>query len=311
MIQPRATREGYADALLELGEEYPNVVVLDSDLSKSTGAAKFGKKFPNRFFNCGVAEQSMMGAAAGLASCGKICFTGSFAVFATGRAYEQIRNTIAYCNFEVKICPSHAGITVGPDGGSHQSVEDIALMRSLPNMKIIVPADYIEAKAAVKAAVGITGPVYIRLGRPAVEAVNDDNYKFEVGRARIMRPGKDVTIVAVGIEVNEALKAADRLAAEGTSAEVINAVTVKPLDHETILASAKKTGRVVTAEEHSVIGGLGGAVSELLSEEAPTPIARIGLRDQFGLSGEPRELMDHFKLTADHIADACRTLVNR
>lgn len=309
MTKPRATRQGYADALLELGEEMPNVVVLDSDLSKSTGAAKFGQAFPDRFINCGVAEQSMMGAAAGLASCGKICYTGSFAIFAVGRAFEQIRNSIAYCNFEVKICPSHAGVTVGQDGGSHQSVEDIALMRSVPNMKIIVPADYHEAKAAVKAAARISGPVYIRLGRPSIEPVNTADYEFEFGRARILRPGKDVTILAIGVMVGEALKAADQLAADGISAEVINAITVKPLDAETILASAGKTGRVIAAEEHSIIGGLGGAVAELLAEELPVPLKRIGVRDFFGLSGSPDELLRHFKLTADDIAAAARSLI--
>jgi len=309
MTKPRATREGYADALLELGEEMPNVVVLDSDLSKSTGAAKFGKAWPDRFFNCGVAEQSMMGAAAGLAACGKIAYTGSFAVFATGRAFEQIRNSIAYCNFEVKICPSHAGVTVGQDGGSHQSVEDIALMRCLPNMKIIVPADYIEAKAAVKAAARISGPIYIRLGRPAVEPVNSDDYEFEFGRARVLRVGGDVTILAIGIMVGEALKAAELLAAEGISAEVINVITVKPLDEETVLASAAKTGCVVTAEEHSIIGGLGGAISELLGEKHPAPVKRIGIGDMFGLSGSADELLRHFKLTAGDIAAAARELV--
>ncbi|MDP1808393.1 MAG: transketolase C-terminal domain-containing protein [Actinomycetota bacterium] len=309
MTKPRATREGYADALLELGEELPNVVVLDSDLSKSTGAARFGKAFPDRFINCGVAEQSMMGAAAGLAACGKICYTGSFAVFATGRAFEQIRNSIAYCNFEVKICPSHAGVTVGQDGGSHQSVEDIALMRCLPNMKVIVPADYIEAKTAVKAAAHISGPIYIRLGRPAVTPVNGDDYAFEFGRARVLRVGGDVTILAIGIMVGEALKAADRLAEEGISAEVINVITVKPLDEETILASVRKTGRAITAEEHSIIGGLGGAISELLGEKHPAPVKRIGIGDMFGLSGSADELLRHFKLTAGDIAEAARELL--
>lgn len=311
MTQPRATREGYADALVELGEENPNVVVLDSDLSKSTGAAKFNRHFPDRFFNCGVAEQSMMGAAAGLAAGGKICYTGSFAIFATGRAFEQIRNSIAYCNLEVKICPSHAGVTVGQDGGSHQSIEDIALMRSMPNMKIIVPADYIEAKTAVKAAASISGPVYIRMGRPQVAPVYDDTYKFEFGRARLLREGADVTLFATGIMVGEALSAAETLAAQGISAEVINVSTIKPLDEETIVASALKTGRVVTAEEHSIIGGLGGAVAELLSEQAPTPMKRVGVADMFGLSGTPDELLRHFKLTAGDIAAAARELLEK
>lgn len=310
MTQVRATREGYAQALLELGEEDSHVVVLDSDLSKSTGSVKFGQKFPDRFFNCGVAEQSMMGTAAGLAASGKICYTGSFAVFATGRAFEQIRNTIAYCTLEVKICPSHAGISVGPDGGSHQSIEDIALMRSLPNMKVIVPSDYVEARAAVKAARHIQGPVYIRMGRPKVPDVNGPDYEFKLGRATIMRAGTDVTILAIGIMVHEALEAADALADDGIAAEVINVSTVKPLDEETILASVGKTGRVVTAEEHSIIGGLGGAVAELLSEKAPTPLRRIGIDDLFGLSGTADELKRHFKLTSKDIYRSSVELAN-
>ncbi len=310
MTEARATREGYAEALLEMGAEYPNVVVLDSDLSKSTGSHRFGQKYPDRFFNCGVAEQNMIGTAAGLATCGKIAYTGSFAIFATGRAFEQIRNTVAYCALEVKICPSHAGITVGPDGGSHQSIEDIALMRALPNMKVIVPSDFIEAKAAVKAARTIQGPVYIRLGRPKTPVINDADYKFEIGKARTLRVGSDVTILAIGIMVHEALTAAETLAAEGVEAEVINVVTVKPLDKATILASAVKTGRVVTAEEHSVIGGLGGAIAELLAEKAPTAMRRIGIDDLFGLSGEADELKKHFKLTAEDIHRRSIELVN-
>lgn len=304
----RATREGYADALLELGQENASVVVLDSDLSKSTGSYRFGQRFPDRFFNCGVAEQSMMGVAAGLAICGKICFTGSFAVFATGRAFEQIRNTIAYSALEVKICPSHAGITVGPDGGSHQSVEDISLMRSLPNVKVIVPADYYEAKAAVKASVNIAGPVYIRLGRPPVPDVNSAEYKFELGNYPILKTGQDITICASGIMVAEALKAAAELAQQGIEAEVINVHTIKPLNGEIILNSVAKTKNVVTAEEHSVIGGLGSAVAELLSENLPVPLRRIGILDQFGVSGDPQELKNFFKLTAADIVAACHNL---
>ncbi len=306
---PRATREGYADALIELGKELPDVVVLDCDLSKSTGAVKFSQEFPDRFFNCGVAEQSMMGTAAGLASCGKICYTGSFAIFATGRAFEQIRNTIAYCSLEVKICPSHAGITVGPDGGSHQSIEDIALMRSIPGMKVIVPADYVEARAAVKASANIPGPIYIRLGRPKLERVYDDDYIFELGRARLLRPGRDVTILAIGVMVPQALEAAKILATRHSiDAEVINVITVKPIDEDAILTSARRTGSVVTAEEHSIIGGLGGAVSELLGEKMPTPMRRIGIADSFGTSGSAAELMSHFKLSADDIAAAALEL---
>lgn len=305
----RATREGYADALLELGQENENVVVLDSDLSKSTGAYRFSQKFPERFINCGVAEQSMMGTAAGLAVCGKICFTGSFAIFATGRAFEQIRNTIAYCALEVKICPSHAGITVGPDGGSHQSVEDISLMRSLPNMKVIVPADYYEAKAAVKAAVNIPGPVYIRLGRPPVPDINTADYQFKLGSYPILKSGQDLTIFATGIMVAEALKAAEELADHGVEAEVINVHTIKPLNSDLILNSVAKTKKVVTAEEHSVIGGLGSAVAELLSENLPVPLKRVGILDQFGVSGDPQKLKEFFRLTSADIVSACHSLM--
>ena len=307
MTEARATREGYAQALLELGESSPNVIVLDSDLSKSTGAAKFAQKYPDRFFNCGVAEQSMMGTAAGLATCGKVCYTGSFAVFATGRAFEQIRNTIAYCTLEVKICPSHAGITVGPDGGSHQSIEDIALMRCLPNVKVIVPSDYYEAKAAVKASRTIPGPVYIRLGRPKLPAIYNDDYEFELGRANLLRSGADVSIFAIGTMVFEAIEAAKILEGKGIDAEVINVTTVKPLDERALVESAMKTGRVVTAEEHSHIGGLGGAVAELLGEKAPTPMRRIGVQDLFGLSGTGEELKRYFKLTAGDIVSAAES----
>ncbi len=307
MTEARATREGYAQALLELGESSPNVIVLDSDLSKSTGAAKFAQKYPDRFFNCGVAEQSMMGTAAGLATCGKVCYTGSFAVFATGRAFEQIRNTIAYCTLEVKICPSHAGITVGPDGGSHQSIEDIALMRCLPNVKVIVPSDYYEAKAAVKASRTIPGPVYIRLGRPKLPAIYNDDYEFELGRANLLRSGADVSIFAIGTMVFEAIEAAKILEGKGIDAEVLNVTPVKPLDERALVESAMKTGRVVTAEEHSHIGGLGGAVAELLGEKAPTPMRRIGVQDLFGLSGTGEELKRYFKLTAGDIVSAAES----
>lgn len=305
----RATREGYSDALLELGEELESVVVLDGDLSKSTGSWLFGRKYPHRFVNCGVAEQSMMGTAAGLAASGKICFTGSFAIFATGRAFEQVRNTIAYCNLDVKICPSHAGITVGADGASHQSVEDIALMRALPNMKVIIPADYFEAKAAVKAAAKIPGPVFVRLGRPPVPILFNENYQFSLGEAQVLCSGSDVTLLAIGIMVFEALKARDELAKRGISAEVINVSTVKPLDEATILSSVKKTKAVVAAEEHSIIGGLGSAVAELLSENYPLPLRRIGIKDQFGLSGAPEELQKFFNLTAEDIVEAASSLL--
>lgn len=302
----RATREAYADALVELGGSRPEVVVLDCDLSKSTGSAKFGKAFPERFVNCGVAEQSMMGAAAGLAASGKICFTGSFAIFAVGRAYEQVRNTVAYCKLNVKVCPSHAGVTVGPDGGSHQSVEDIALMRGLPNMAVVVPADYWQAKAAVLASADIPGPVYVRMGRPKLPGLFDSSYRFELGRADLLCEGTDVTIVAAGVTVFEALSAAGQLAGEGISAEVINMASIKPFDAATLLESAAKTGAVLTVEEHSIIGGLGSAVAEVLGESLPTPLKRLGLRDCFGTSGESAELLDHFGISAPHIVAAVK-----
>ena len=306
----KATREGYADALMELGSTRDDVVVLDCDLSKSTGSWRFGSEYPRRFINCGIAEQSMMGTAAGLAASGKVCFTGSFAIFATGRAFEQIRNTIAYCDLDVKICPTHSGVTVGEDGGSHQSIEDIALMRSIPNMKVLVPADYFEAREMVKSSASLGGPVYIRLGRPKIPKIYGDDYVFKFRHADVIRSGGDITILAIGIMVSESLKAADDLCKIGIEAEVINVSTLKPLDEETILKSVGKTGLVLTAEEHSVIVGLGGAVSELLGEKLPTKIVRVGVKDRFGTSGKPDELLVHFNLTAADIHDSARTLVS-
>jgi len=297
-----ATRQGYGEALLELGAENPNIVVLDADLAKSTTSIAFKKHFPERFFDCGVAEQCMMAVAAGLATSGKVCFTGSFAIFATGRAYEPVRNTIAYGQLNVKLCPTHAGISVGPDGSSHQAIEDVTLMRAIPNMKVVVPADYIEAKMAVKAAAVTPGPVYIRLGRAPVADINDaDTYKFEFGKAVTLREGNDITIIAAGLMVQEALQAAEALAKKGVSAEVINPRTIKPLDEKTILNSVRKTGRALTAECHTVVGGLGSAVSEILSQYHPAPMAFIGVEDKFGQSGNPDELLKHYGLTAKDI----------
>ncbi len=304
----RATREGYADALLELGEENPAVVVLDADLSKSTGAAKFAARYPERFFNCGVAEANMMDVAAGLATTGKVCYTGSFSVFATGRAFDQVRNTIAYCGLDVKICPSHGGITVGEDGASHQTNEDVALMRSIPGMRVIVPGDYHEAKAAVKAAAGIPGPMFIRAGRSAFPPLFDESYRFELGKAIVLREGADVTICATGIMTLAAVEAADALKSEGISAEVLHVHTIKPLDGEAVVTSAAKTGRVLTAEEHSIIGGLGSAVAEILAERHPTRMVRVGVRDEFGQSGGVAELLEHYHLTAADITAAARGL---
>lgn len=308
MAEMRATREAYGATLIELAEDGLDIVVLDADLSKSTTTAKFAEVYPARFFNCGVAEQNMVGAAAGFAAAGKIAYTGSFAIFATGRAYDQVRNTVCYGNLNVKLCPTHAGLTVGADGASHQALEDIALMRAIPNMKVIVPADFCEAAAAIRAAAAIEGPVFVRLGRAPVPAVYDDSYQFRLGKADVLTEGADATIVACGVMVDKALAACRLLAEDEIEAEVINATTVKPLDVETIVASAAKTGRVVTAEEHTVLGGLGGAVAEVLAENHPTPMKRIGVADTFGTSGSGDELLAAYGLTPTDIAAAVKSL---
>ncbi|PKQ14961.1 MAG: transketolase [Actinobacteria bacterium HGW-Actinobacteria-7] len=305
----RATREAFGDALVELAREGVDVVAVEADLSKSTTTAKLADAFPERFFNVGIAEQNMIDVAAGLAVSGKVAFTGSFAVFATGRAYDQVRNTVCYSLLDVKIAPTHSGVTVGPDGGSHQMVEDIALMRVLPGMRVLVPADYNAAKAALRAAALNPGPFYVRLGRVAAPEVYPQDFEFEVGRAYVLREGTDVTIAACGVEVSEALTAAEALALEGISAEVIDVATVKPLDVATLVASVSKTGRIVTCEEHSVLGGMGSAVSEVLSEACPVPTRRVGVADVFGTSGEPAELMEYFGLTSTHIVAAAKELL--
>ncbi|MBS3908763.1 MAG: transketolase family protein [Actinobacteria bacterium] len=309
MSEKRATREAYGETLIELGRVHPNIVVLDADLAKSTTTIKFKKEFPDRFFDCGVAEQNMMAMAAGLATTGKICFTGSFAMFATGRAFEQVRNTIAYPSLNVKICPTHAGITVGADGGSHQTIEDIALMRVIPGMTVIVPADYYEAKKAIAKAAEIDGPVYVRLGRAMPPMIFDGDYDFVPGKAVLLKEGTDVTIFATGIMVGSSLVAAENLAKAGISAEVINISTIKPLDDNAIIESAVKTGRVVVAEEHSIIGGLGSAVAELLCEKHPVLVARVGIKDVFGRSGEPDELLKYYGLTDEDISQAAKGLL--
>lgn len=309
--EKKATRAAYGETLIELANAGVPVVAVEADLSGSTTTKKLGDAYPERLFNVGIAEQDMVGVAAGLSLTGKVAFTGSFAVFGTGRVYDQIRNTVCYANLDVKIAPTHAGVSVGPDGGSHQMVEDIALMRVLPNMRVLVPADFAAAKAAIKLAAETPGPVYIRMGRASVPCVYDENSVFEVGRAKVLREGSDVTIVACGVEIDEALKAAEALAEKGVSAEVIDAFSIKPLDEETILASARKTGCVVTAEEHSVIGGLGGAVAELLSEKLPLPLVRVGMRDCFGTSGEMAELMREFELDAPAITSAVDEVLSR
>ena len=304
----KATRAALGETLVELVNEGLDVVAVDADLTGSTTTAKLGDAYPERLFNVGIAEANMIDVAAGLAVAGKIAFTGSFAVFATGRAYDQIRNTVCYSSLDVKLTPTHAGITVGPDGGSHQMVEDIALMRVLPGMRVVVPADYNAAKAAIRLAAATPGPFYVRLGRVGAPQIHPDGFELELGIAYVLRDGTDVTLAACGVMVAEALVAADLLAAEGISAEVIDVASIKPLDGATLIESARKTGAVVTCEEHSIIGGLGSAVAELLAENAPTKMVRVGMNDIFGTSGEPAELMAHFGLTGADIAAAARRL---
>lgn len=303
----KATRAAYGPALIELADSGVPVVAVDADLTGSTTTAKFASARPeyaNRLFNCGIAEQNMVDVAAGLALTGKIAFTGSFAVFGTGRAYDQIRNTVCYSRLNVKIAPTHAGISVGPDGGSHQMLEDVALMRAIPNMRVLVPADHNAAKAALKLAAETPGPVYIRMGRAAVPQVYREDVELRMGGSCVVREGSDVTLVANGVEIKEAMDAAEMLAARGIEAEVIDAFCVKPLDEDAIVRSAEKTGRVVVAEEHSVMGGLGDAVANVLARRHPVPCAFVGMRDAFGKSGEFAELMRHFGLDAQAIVDA-------
>ena len=301
-VKKVATREAYGNALAEFGESYPDMVVLDADLAAATKTGVFRKKFPERHIDCGIAEANMMGIAAGLSLTGKIPVASTFAMFAAGRAFEQVRNSIGYPHLNVKIGATHAGITVGEDGASHQCNEDIALMRTIPGMTILNPSDAVEARACVKAALDYVGPVYMRFGRAAVPVINDrPEYHFEIGKGQLLKEGTDVTIVATGILVNSALEAAAKLAAEGISAEVINICTIKPLDKEMIVKSAKKTGRVVTAEEHSIIGGLGGAVCEALCEGAPVPVYRIGIRDVFGESGSAAALLVKYELDGEGV----------
>lgn len=297
-----ATRESYGNALVELGAEYPNLVVLDADVAAATKTGIFKKAYPNRHIDCGIAECNMTGIAAGLSTVGKIPFISSFAMFAAGRAFEQVRNSIGYPHLNVKIGATHAGITVGEDGASHQCNEDLALMRSIPGMVVINPSDDVEARAAMRAAVVYEGPVYLRFGRAAVPVINDRvDYHFEIGKGVLLREGTDVTIVATGICVDSAIGAAERLAAEGVSAEVINIHTIKPFDKELVAASAKKTGKVVTVEEHSVIGGLGSAVCDALCELAPTPVRKIGMQDVFGESGSAAALIQKYGLDAEGV----------
>jgi len=301
-IKKIATRESYGNMLTELAEEYPNLVVLDADLAAATKTGIFKKKYPERHIDCGIAESNMIGVAAGLATVGKIPFVSSFAMFAAGRAFEQVRNSVGYPHLNVKIGATHAGITVGEDGATHQCNEDIALMRTIPGMVVMCPSDDVEARAAVRAAIEHEGPVYIRFGRAAVPVINDGpDYHFEIGKGTVVRPGTDVTIVATGICVDSALGAAEKLAEDGISAEVINICTIKPLDEELIIASAQKTGKVVTVEEHSVIGGLGSAVCDCLSEHYPAKVKKIGMYDVFGESGPAAELVKKYGLDAEGV----------
>jgi len=309
MAEKMATRDAYGDVLVELGAENPNIVVLDADLSKSTKTNVFAKAFPDRHFNFGVAEANMISTAAGLATAGKIPFASSFAVFASGRVWDQVRMSICYPELNVKIVATHGGITVGEDGASHQANEDIAIMRAVPNITVIVPADGVETKKAVRAIAHYVGPVYMRLGRSEVPTVFDESYDFAIGRAAVMRPGDDVSIFACGIMTAEALEAADMLAEEGVSAEVVNVSTIKPLDAETILDSARKTGCAVSAEEHNIVGGLGSAIAEALIDACPIPMERVGVPDTFTESGKPAELLKKYGMTPADIASAAKLAI--
>lgn len=299
-----ATRAAYGHVLKTEVYKNPNVVVLEADLGNATKSNAFKEVAPERYFNMGISEQDLIGTAAGFAAAGKIPLASTFAVFATGRAFEQVRNSVCYPKLNVKICATHAGLTVGADGGSHQAIEDISLMRTLPNMTVINPADAKEAEAAVLAAIDYLGPVYIRLGRAETKDIHDDSYHFEWGKAEVLRQGSDVSIFATGIMTAKALDAAETLAKQGVQAEVINVHTIKPLDEETVIASAKKTGKVVTAEEHSIIGGLGSAVAEVLARQCPTKQAFVGVQDSFGESGSPNDLLEKYGLTAEAIVKA-------
>ena len=309
-IKKIATRESYGNALTELGKEYPQLVVLDADLAQATKTGIFKKSFPDRHIDCGIAECNMMSVAAGLSTVGKIPFVSTFAMFAAGRAYEQVRNSIGYPHMNVKIGATHAGISVGEDGATHQCNEDIALMRMIPGMVVINPADDVEAKAAVKAAIEYEGPVYLRFGRLAVPVINDhEDYRFEIGKGITLKEGKDITILATGLEVSEALETAELLEKDGINVEVINIHTIKPLDEELIVKSAQKTGKVVTIEEHSVLGGLGGAVSELLGKKCPTQMMCIGIEDVFGESGPAEQLLEKYGLDKKSIYQKIKNFI--
>lgn len=310
--KPIATRVAYGKALLELGKENTNIVVLDADLSGSTQTKYFAKEFPDRFFNMGIAEQNMIGVACGLSACGKIPFASSFAMFAAGRAWEFVRNSLCHNMFNVKVCATHAGLTVGEDGGSHQIIEDLALMRSIPHMTVIVPADEVEAKFATRQVAEFFGPVYMRLGRAVFPKIFDENnFEFNIGKAKIVKGGIDVSIFACGVMLSRVLWARDILEQEGLSAEVINVSTIKPLDSETIISSIQKTGCAVTCEEHNIHGGLGDAIAAVITENHPVPMKKIGIMDQFGQSGKGDELLVHYGLTKENIALAAKEVIKR
>lgn len=304
-----ATREAYGKALVELGEQNDKLLVLDADLAAATKTGIFKKAHPEKFIDVGIAESNLMGVAAGLATTGHLVFASSFAMFAAGRAFEQVRNSIAYPNLNVKIGATHAGISVGEDGASHQCCEDIALMRSIPGMVILNPADDVEARACVFAAAEHDGPVYLRFGRLAVDRIFDEDYKFEIGKGNVLREGEDVTLVATGLMVHEALEAAETLQAEGISARVVNMASIKPIDADLLIESAKKTGAIVTAEEHNILGGLGSAVTEVLAESYPVPVLRVGVEDVFGKSGPAKELLHIYGLDAAHIVEKAKAAV--
>ena len=304
-----ATRDAYGKALVKLGDLREDIVVLDADLSKSTKTSEFAKTFPTRFFNMGIAEQNLIGAACGMATAGKIPFASTFAMFATGRGFEIIRNSVCYPNLNVKICATHAGISVGEDGASHQSVEDIAIMRAVPNMTVLVPCDAVETEKMIFEIVNHKGPVYVRLGRSAVPQVFGEDYDFELGKGVILREGADATIIACGIMVNEAINASKLLKSEGINVRVINMSTIKPIDEELIIESAKRTGAIVTVEEHNVVGGLGSAVSEIVSENYPVLVKKIGINDVFGQSGKPKQLMEEYGLTVENIINKVKEAI--
>ena len=310
-VKKIATRDSYGNALKELGDEFDNVVVLDADLAGATKTGTFKKAHPDRFFDCGIQEANMVNVAAGLSTMGVVPFAATFAMFAAGRAYEQIRNTIGYPHLNVKIGATHGGISVGEDGASHQCCEDFALMRSIPGMTIICPADGVEAEAAVKAAYEMDGPVYLRFGRLAIPVFHEEDFNFQIGKGEVLRDGTDVAIIANGLLVYEAIQAGEALAEMGINAMIINMATVKPLDEELVLSAAKKCGKVITCEEHSVIGGLGEAVCSLLSEKLPTPVRRIGVNDEFGHSGPAAALLKQFGLSAEHIVEVAKNFVGK